>query len=104
MGDFTSRQAVFSPDAYLSTELGVNPSSGSFAFGHRPGKVDFFMDELMSQEMDISWRIAKLIGDCFCREAIYKGSANGLIPSLPFMPGMEEEVCVSHDNLIYADV
>ena len=52
MGDFTGRQAVLSPVAYFSTELRVNPSSISFAFEDRLGKVDFFMDELMSQQMD----------------------------------------------------
>jgi hypothetical protein len=58
------------------------------------------MGEEVSEQMDIGHRIAEAIRDHLSRHTVDKGGAQGLIPALPFMHGMEEEFLVAHESLI----
>jgi len=55
------------------------------AFGHGLGEVNFFMDEKVSEEVYVADGKPEAIGVYLGRQAIDKGSAQGLISALPFM-------------------
>jgi hypothetical protein len=59
--------------------------SGDFAFSYRFREVDFFVNELMPEKMDIAWGVVESFSDNFRRQALNKGSPQSFVASLPFM-------------------
>ena len=52
--------------------------------------------------MNVGDRITEAICDHFGRETLDEGGAQCLIPALPIVYGMEEEVFVAHDKKLIA--
>jgi hypothetical protein len=98
--DFSSRQAALSPIADLGPERGIDAVAPCLSLGHGFREVDLFVDELVSEQMDVGHRIAEAIGDHLGRQTLDEGGSQGLISALPFMHGVEEEFLIAHGGLI----
>jgi hypothetical protein len=103
LGDFSSRQAAFSPIADFGPGIGIDSLPSGFALGHWLGEVDFFVGEEVSEKVYIADRISKAISDHSGWQAIDKGGAQGLISALPFMHRMVEKFLITHTGFIYID-
>jgi len=60
---------VTSPVADLQSDFGVDSMSCSLTFRHRFGEINFAMNELMSEKVNIALRVSESLSDNFSRKS-----------------------------------